>query len=1000
MADGAPRRPASGSGPLWRPYPFTLAIRRARTSRTDRNLVIVWALASLALVGIGLIQAREAWNAIPIPFGDGRVFVTLYPPLSLSVLFLFWLGLPWAAIPAYLATLILSLDAGMAPAWAVLFALADPLALYIYAIVYRAAPLRIDLHTFDSFFWFAATSLVGALCGSAASFIWSWSHGLDASQTFAIWQGWWVGAFVMAIAIVAPVLALLTGRVERVKHRYLRVPKRPVTTVRWIIIAIIICGATLASFVLVMTEQARYRTEQAMASRMPAVALRAMQTAAESWRLLAWTALVLVAAAAVGGVLLARHWNEALVREVRARTAALRHSRKRLRQMFEIAPAGMLLLNEAGQILYANTAAQQILGHSREELRGKTLGPPTWTLTTPDGLHPVAGPIAEVMRTGEPAAEREIRLAEDGRPELILSLAAAPIRAVKSTTTAIVASFTDVTETRRAARQIRESEQVLRQMAETLRGIFWVAETDPCRPLYVSSAYETIWARPVADLERDPWSWLEAVHPDDRDNAAAAVKTCKVGKEAHAEFRIIRPDHSIRWVRAHTIPLKREDGTVYRLVGFVEDITALRAEEEAERFLSDASRALAGSLSFDATLDSLARLAVPRLADWMVIHGTGPVGRRPLKTAHIDPQHRETLRRIAEIEIDPDAPHPVIRALRTGEPVFDERITDALIREVAPNETYLRGLMELQPGSGVALPLVARGRTLGVIMLVRKRGSPPYQPGDVAYLREFAYRAALALDNARLYEEAQAANRAKADFLAVMSHELRTPLNAIIGFADLLQAEIAGPVNEEQRRQLDRIVASAQHQLSLIDEVLTYARTEAGWEAIAPVEVDLRDVAMEAVEVIRPLAEEKGLDFEVDLPDEPVSIRTDPVKARQILINLLSNAVKFTEEGRVSLRMRRDGEGAVIDVSDTGIGIEPEAQQRIFEPFVQVEEALTREKGGTGLGLAVAHRLTRMLGGTVTLESEPGAGSTFTVCLPSLPVGKKPSGSGETREAA
>src|SRR5690606_27894325 len=122
-------------------------------------------------------------------------------------------------------------------------------------------------------------------------------------------------------------------------------------------------------------------------------------------------------------------------------------------------------------------------------------------------------------------------------------------------------------------------------------------------------------------------------------------------------------------------------------------------------------------------------------------------------------------------------------------------------------------------------------------------------------------------------------------------------------------AEIAGPINEEQRRQLDRIVASAQHQLALIDEVLTYARTEAGWEAIAPAEADVRDVASDAADVIRPLAEEKGLDFDVDLPDEPVPIRTDASKARQVLINLLSNAVKFTEEGRVSLRLRRDDDG-------------------------------------------------------------------------------------------
>ncbi|HEX7120277.1 MAG TPA: ATP-binding protein [Longimicrobiales bacterium] len=986
--DGSPgREPVARDGPPWRPYSLVQALRRARAHPGTRHLVLAWIVITLLAIWLGMVQVREGWNAFPIAIGELRFFFTFYPPLILAVCLLFWLGLLWAVIPAYLATYILSIYSGMAVEWAILFALADPLSLYVYAIIYRAAPLRIDLRTFSSFFWFATVSLVGALAGSAASFIWSWARGLGVEQTFAIWQGWWIGGFLQATLINAPLLMLLTPSIERAKSRLFRPPPRPEATLGWLTTAVIVCAAIVAAFLLVMTEQAQYRTAVALAAGVPGVVMRAVRTAAESWRLIAWTALLLVCATAVGGILLASHWNTSLLRAVRTRTAALRVSQERLRRILEIDPAGILLLDRRGRIVYANATAQHILGRSRDALRGLALGPPVWRLATPDGetIPADAGPITQVIRTGERVAESEIRIEDGKRPPRVLVLAAAPLHTARGAPTGIVASFTDVTETRRAMQQIRENEQLLRQVAENIHGVFWVSTPGLDRVLYVNPAYEKIWGRDIEALYRDPQAWLDAVHPEDRDRVAASNRALERGEEVLLDYRIIRPDGTVRWVRSHGTPVRDENGVVYRFVGTTEDITERRVEEEAERFLSDASRALAASLSFEQTLDTLAELAVPRLADWMILYGAEATAFRRLATAHSEPAGRELLHRLAEIPLDPQRPHPVIRSMRTGEPTLIADVSDAYLEEISPNAAYLETLRELEPKSGVALPLVARGHTLGAIALVRSRGRR-YAAADLDYLVEFAYRVGLALDNARLYEEAQAANRAKADFLAVMSHELRTPLNAIIGFADLLKAEVSGPVNDKQRRQLERIVASANHQLRLIDEILTYARMEAGWERISVASADLRGIVASAAAVAEPLARNKGLDFRVDLPAAPIQIRTDGDKLRQILWNLLSNAVKFTEKGAVTVRARPERGGAVLEVRDTGIGIAPEEQARIFEPFVQIEAVLTREKGGTGLGLAVARRLARMLGGDITVESRPGVGSTFTVHVPSLPA--------------
>jgi signal transduction histidine kinase/CHASE3 domain sensor protein len=504
----------------------------------------------------------------------------------------------------------------------------------------------------------------------------------------------------------------------------------------------------------------------------------------------------------------------------------------------------------------------------------------------------------------------------------------------------------------------------------------------------------------AASVFDSAWRWTYANAPAKRILAALGVDTGKVlGKvlwetipqlkgtrfesetaRAQREGRVVEYEEYLpeidAWLENTIVPV---EGSV---MTFSRDVTRRKREEEGAKLLSEASRVLQSTLDYEKTLEAVARLAVGDLSDWCTVDLVDSDGAiRQVVVAHVDEAKIKWARELnTRYPPDYNGPAGVGHVIKTGRPEVYPEITDEMLAAAARDEDHLGMMRELRFKSALIVPMIARGRTLGALTLVSTDKGRRYGDVDVSLAMELATRAALAIDNAQLYRGALAASEAKSAFLATMSHELRTPLNAIIGYQSLLKEGIDGRLNDSQLAQLNRIRASADHLLGLIDEVLTFSRVEAGKEAVHHEETSLRSIVNEAITMIAPLAETKGLSVRAE--GEEARLFTDGSKVRQILLNLLSNAIKFTDSGEIVIRSRVEGDKVLVSVSDTGIGVAEENLERIFDPFWQVEQRSTRKVGGTGLGLSVSRTLARLIGGDISVESELGKGSTFTVTLP------------------
>jgi PAS domain S-box-containing protein len=424
-------------------------------------------------------------------------------------------------------------------------------------------------------------------------------------------------------------------------------------------------------------------------------------------------------------------------------------------------------------------------------------------------------------------------------------------------------------------------------------------------------------------------------------------------------------------------------------LAMLKDIDGRRRGERFARFLDEASDVLAGSLDCEATLATVARLAVPAIADRAAIdmfdgNGNGP---RRVAVAHADPGKAEHEQRLERC----DARAP------TGAPEIYESIPDERSGDDVTNDEELAVLRSLGFVSSMRVPLRLRGRAVGTISLACSDARRRFRSGDLPFAKELAHRASAALENTRILLESQEANRAKDEFLATISHELRTPLNAILGWTTMLRRK----PDVDAKKALDTIERNARAQMRLIEDVLDVSRAVTGKLKIEPVEVDLGNVLRATVDILTPMAEAKAIAVDVRIEGGVCRLSGDPDRLQQAFWNVLQNAIKFTAKGgRVTARLACANPGVELVIADSGRGIRPDFLPFVFERFRQADSSTTRAEGGLGLGLAITKHIVELHGGTVIAGSRgEGHGATFTIALPGQVLEAAPSSSTAGRSA-
>lgn len=735
-----------------------------------------------------------------------------------------------------------------------------------------------------------------------------------------------------------------------------------------------------------------------------------------------WAGLMLYLATGLGIVLSAWNMRIAMRRVAQHAEADLRAAEERFRLLVEgTTDYAMMMLDPQGNVVSWNPGAERITQYRSDEIVGRHVS----TFYEP-----------EDVRRGLPQRELDVAAAEgryedEGRrvrkdgSRYWSNVVVAALRGEDGRLRGYAKITRDVTEKRKAEESDRllAEEEAARRTAEDFADVVQqqreqlriTLQSIGDAVISTDAAGRVTFLNPIAE-RLTGWTSAEATGRPLPEVFRIVNEQTRRMVENPAE-RALR-EGVIVGLANHTILLARDGretaiddsaapirdsvGTVIGAVLVFRDVAERRKTEQTAKFLAEAGNALAAVADFDTMLRRVARLAIPYFADWVTIDLLEADGTlRRVAVDHADPSKvaaAEELHRL--YPPDPDASRGIWRILKSGESELAMEITDELLRDAFRDEELVRRVRALGLTSYIGVPILIRGTAGGVITFACAESGRNYDPSDLAVAEDLASRAAVALENARLYGELQTADRRKDQFLAILAHELRNPLAPIFNGLHVLR--LAGGSGQAAEQTCTMMERQLSQMARLVDDLLDVSRINSDKLELRCETVELAAVLQSAVETSRPQIEARGHELTVAIPARSIYLDADFVRLAQVFSNLLNNAARYTERGgRVSLTVEcREGE-AIVSVRDTGIGIPPDMLDSVFELFMQLDRAVERRQGGLGIGLMLVKRLVEMHGGAVEARSEgAGRGSEFVVRLPAVVVASSAAEAGPAKPPA